>query len=168
MQKWVLAEVDSVFFSFFSQWVLGFMQRMWKLSSSHPLISSFVNKMRSKHFVSTSIVYDEYNFVWFSLWEFQDTFCQMWNLISIPDFESKGENPLNVCETVKLCQKRTQTMIMFCLGAIYSNFLDDELSHTEINYVRKRIQTMIMFFLGAIIVTYDESPYAGRPDSNHT
>ena len=49
----------------------------------------------------------------------------------MPDFESKQEEPLNMCETVKLCQEEDSDHYDVTPRGNYSNFLDEESSCTE-------------------------------------
>ena len=98
----------------------------------------------------------------------QDTFSQMWNFSPMSDFELKGEDPLNMCEAVKLCQEEYSYYndvlpIVVSFQMMHHHMLRDQLT----NYIRKWIQMMIMFLLGVIIVTLnDESTHIKRSYSN--
>ena len=73
----------------------------------------------------------------------------MWNLTSMLDFEPKEGGPFNMYETDELCQEENSDHDNLPPRGNYSNFSDDESSHTERSideYVRKVMQTMIMFF----------------------
>ena len=50
----------------------------------------------------------------------------MWNLTSILDFESKVEDPLNMCKTIELCQEEDSDHKNIPPRGKYSNFSDDE------------------------------------------
>ena len=80
-------------------------------------------------------------------------FKSMWNFASIPDFESKGEDSLYMCETFNYIRKRIQAMMSFLLGEIIIIFemLNDHLLTDEYtNYVRKRIHSIMIFLIGVL------------------
>ena len=52
-------------------------------------------------------------------------------LFVMTDFEFKRKVPVNMCETVKLCQEEDADHYDILLSGFYINLSDNELSHTE-------------------------------------